>query len=149
MNLLNHPKRVNLVFGIALLVFMTLYFISNVYSLTIKTAQLKKDLYSSRNASYVIYGTVIDSSLHQEIPGVSIALNHNSWCVVTDRSGHFELPLPDNLRTKKFRIIVSSIGYNTKKIKIDNRSQILTNSLTIYLERLKIDSNQIIKVCCN
>ena len=115
MNLLNFPKRRNLVFGIALLVYMTLYSISNVYPLTIKTTQITKDIYSSRSTIYVIHGTVIDSSTHQEIPGVSITLNHNSWCVITDRSGHFELPLSNNLLTKKFSITLSSIGYYTKK----------------------------------
>jgi carboxypeptidase-like protein len=127
---------------------MTFYSISNVYSLTIKTPLITKDFHSSLNPIYYIDGTVIDSSVHQVIPGVSIILNHSSRSVMTDLSGHFILPLPYNPKIKKFSITASSIGYHTKKIKIDNLNQIFTYSLTIYLDQIKIDSNQIITICC-
>jgi len=95
----------------------------------------------------MLRGTVIDSTSQLPLIGASVIIN-KKITKVTDSYGHFEFWLPDKYKTKNFRIIIASVGFSRKIIKIKNKKRTLTEPLKIYIQKLTPDLNEVIQTCC-
>lgn len=77
-----------------------------------------------QNKLNTIKGSVTDTE-GQPIPGVSVLATEGGYGTVTDEDGNFSLNVPE-----KATILVSCIGYNEQKIKINNPRHAYHVSLT-------------------
>jgi len=98
--------------------------------------------------AYIFQGTVIDSTSHQAIAGASVMVNRKTT-TVTNSNGYFEFLLAPKYMNSNFKIVVTSIGFRDKKIKIKNKRKTLTHSLTIFLEPSMADLNKVVLTCCD
>ncbi len=78
-------------------------------------------------AQTTIKGTVKDSKTKEALPGVNIKVFNKAVGTNTDFYGNFELVVTES---PPFTIILSSIGYQTKEVKITNLHQELDINLT-------------------
>ena len=92
-----------------------------------------------------IHGKIIDKETFQPVPYCSISLTNPSIGTCTNNSGEFIFHCPDSLRSRN--LIVSSIGYISKSLRIDS---LIANAITsihltpeLYqLAEVTVDPNQ-------
>jgi hypothetical protein len=63
-----------------------------------------------------VSGTIIDAKTHETLPGVTILVKGTTIATSTNMNGYYSLSLPENVN----EIIVSSIGYITRNIFVNN-----------------------------
>ncbi|MBN1481304.1 TonB-dependent receptor [candidate division KSB1 bacterium] len=69
-------------------------------------------------AQVQLSGVVLDANSHREVNGVNVYIEQSSYGTVTDKSGAFQLDLPDDL--KGVEITFRHISYEIQKIHIDS-----------------------------
>ncbi|CAA0238583.1 TonB-dependent receptor [Tenacibaculum maritimum] len=78
-------------------------------------------------AQTTVTGTVNDASMGGPLPGANIKVSRKAVGTSTDFDGNFTLKVTD---TPPFSIEISSLGYQTKTVKITKNNQKVTVSLT-------------------
>jgi hypothetical protein len=73
-------------------------------------------IYSSINQ---VSGTIYDAKTREALPGATIWIRETTIATSTDVNGYYTLSLPQNVN----EIVVSSIGYVTKNISINNSTE--------------------------
>jgi hypothetical protein len=73
-------------------------------------------IYSSINQ---VSGTIYDAKTREALPGATIWIRGTTIATSTDVNGYYTLSLPQNVN----EIVVSSIGYVTKNISINNSTE--------------------------
>src|SRR5699024_3725926 len=81
------------------------------------TAKMQRPLV---NIQETINGTVSDGQSGETLPGVNILVKGTTTGASTDQNGDFELTVPSLQDT----LVVSFIGYQTKEVPIDGRTEI-------------------------
>ena len=114
-----------------------LFFICN------KTLAISKA--PSDSTHYIITGKVYDSTIKQYLSGVSI-LCRNKYGTSSGYDGGFRLTVPEKYSKKNFSILVSSLGYESRKIKIKNKQSPSNKDLMVYLKQKFIDMNEVITI---
>jgi len=94
---------------------------------------------------YIITGKVYDSTIKQYLSGVSI-LCRNKYGTSSGYDGGFRLTAPKKYSKKNFSILVSSLGYESRKIKIKNKQSPSNKDLMVYLKQKFIDMNEVITI---
>jgi hypothetical protein len=84
------------------------------------------------DSSKYIYGTIIDNLTNEKLQFISILIEGTHHGVTSDEQGNFKLPIPDSLVGKEITLIISSVGYNQKTLKVKSE-----NSATTTLIRLQ------------
>ena len=89
------------------------------------------------HAQFVVKGVVKDAANNQPVTGVTISIPNTSIAVSTDANGRFTM-----LSSTDFdSIVVSSIGYTSKHIAVQDKSQciaILLSSTSISLSAVEV-----------
>jgi hypothetical protein len=75
--------------------------------------------YSLSDKTIYIKGLVIDSESNDPLPAVSVALSNEDKLFKTDKLGLFSIPL-DSMELTRAQLKISSLGYETKMIKLAN-----------------------------
>ncbi len=96
---------------------------------------------SSDPSNYIITGKVYDSTLKQNLSGVSI-ICRNKFGTTTGYDGSFLLKLPNSYIKKNFAILVLCIGYKPAKIKVRNKKTPLTKIINVYLKKSNVDLSE-------
>lgn len=63
-------------------------------------------------------GVVLDANSHREVNGVNVYVEHSTYGTVTDKSGVFQLDLPDDLRD--VAVTFRHISYEIQTIQVDS-----------------------------
>jgi len=80
--------------------------------------------------SVPIRGKITAARDGSSLPKVTISLKYYPVvAVVSDESGNFNLLVPDELKDKSLVLIISSVGYTTKEIKVTDPQQAITVQL--------------------
>lgn len=66
----------------------------------------------------VVIGHLLDSETKDPIPGAMVWIKETSFGTTSDLEGKFSLEIPENIRKKKFKIIISFIGYINEVVEI-------------------------------
>ena len=99
------------------------------------------------NQGYRIYGKVQDSSIKQNLVGVSVAIKNNMYTAITDNNGYFHLELPAKYAKKNFKILFSFVGYNMLTVKVQNKKKEFKGSLNVFLHPAITNLDKVIVIC--
>jgi hypothetical protein len=91
------------------------------------------------DSSKYIYGTIIDNLTKEKLQFINILIEGTHHGVTSDEQGNFKLPIPDSLVGKEITLIISSVGYKQKTLKVKSE-----NVSTVAMIRLQ--KNEVIMV---
>ena len=84
-----------------------------------KGGTLDKDKTATRTV-FTVRGTIVDANTREGVPGVNVLVKGTSQGTITDASGSYSLNAPNATDTLQ----ITSIGYITQTIPINNRAEI-------------------------
>jgi len=86
---------------------------------------------------YSFNGIVTDNANGQPIPGASVFIENTSFGGVSDFDGKYDFSA--NLTSGDYTLVVSYLGFSTKKIKISTTSTTIENNLSLNEDLLSLD----------
>ena len=88
-----------------------------------------------KNKDYIIRGNLYDTLLNKNIVCADILVWKTKIAVKVNLSGDFNLKLPRKYLYKKFKLFIYAIGYDTRKIRINNKSGKALTNLKLILKQ--------------